>query len=582
MGNEDKMAVDTELKNEVKYRWYAPLNRNNLIVLLAGGVISPSKGYANYEKDLQRFAGDGFLLVRNGISSKVIDSEDLSGNAGFTVLVEINIDDLDTASYGLDEQGEFSDSTISINKSDACFLSLIGVIPITKVEAVHFRSDSDKKNFIVRQFENVPMDIIPFEVSEQLFKHDVSDIAIQALERLSEGNNDDCKLKKHYAKSDSYTGCVALLVNTIPTNDSWFYLLEKILISKDYNCIPSLVASEIIQDKLDCALFATAFSMMMEMDVSQGWQAKKVLSDIYASINKDILTEKELKQLNVWLIACEDILNNKRSVTPLSDSKMKVGRAILLLLLRPNPIDVLNSSNSSLKPGMEVLSLAAMLSGARYGFESLPNELKSTEPGFGLYANLKSDLINIAWEKSVLHAYSCVPKVNIIITEWAVVGQCYEVLIDDKTLLEIKDEGPEELRSILTLAKSTGINMIYERGHLRLNYCYEFNDGHSNMVYISVCESTNKNYKIIRFWSKCLDISTTKGKKIFNKAMWRVILEKNCEPSVFCRFGVSEAEKSVLIISDQMVSSINNNSLIPIIENVAITADNFRREYGLK
>lgn len=577
--HEENIVSSDNKKKEIN-KWYAPLNRKSLVDMLAGGVLAPYNYYSRSNTELQCFSDSGILLIKSGLSQDILDSPELVGEKGFTVLVEIDLTGLPaTKLQGINDNGKSCKVTVNDSKHSV-ILSYPAIFPLTRIIKVHFRSESDKRNFIARSFDNVPIDKNLLSVSEELFTQDFS-CNIKTFIKSFCNDDGDNNLKSSYTNSDSYVGSAALLITTLPPKSKWLEFAKEMFTSKRAVNFSGALLSKIIVNNLERELFLVAFSIMQKMDTREGWQSKKVLQYLHSSIDKSKLTEDEKNQLDHWLISCEEILDNKRQVSHLTDQGMKVGRAILLLLLRPEPEEILDSVHSSLEPGMEVMSIAAMLSGARMGFEELSNSIKLKTPMHELLTCLKADISNITWDRSILKKKISTPVVDIKIDDCGDLVSSYKLLVDGAILAENRDEGPIELRLIHTKAESVGIKLRYERENNRLSYRYELPVGRTQNVYVSPGIPNNKNEKTIRFSSPCLDISTTKGKRILNRAMCDTLLIKNCEPNLYCRFAICEVEKMVVVLSDQILDTIDNTELLMGLEHVAKTADAFEEEVGL-
>jgi len=561
---------------EINERWFIPVNRSNLYAILAGGVIVPSAFLPNYESDIQCFSRSHVLIIKNGISTQFVQSKEFVGDSGFITLLEIEVSELDNNLIrGIDEiegRGEIMHA-MSDNYAPVLFYS--GVIPVTKIISVHFMSDVNMKNFVIRGFENVPTDIVSFEVSGQLFDIDVSGDIFESIRNFT---HDDVKINHQdiYEQYDSLLGSIALLVNVVPAKKAWFKFLNVLLTSKDCNDLSSIKSFNIIDNDLEQRLFEHVFKIMIKLNTSDGWRPKEILNDFYSDFDKTNLVKEDLSKIQRWHEVCLDIIDNKHVVTPLSDENMKVCRAILLLLLRPNPTDIITSQNTSLEPGDEVLALAIMLSGARYGLEQLPNHLKSINIGYRLYANMKSDYLNGNLQDSDNKEINLVLQMS----DCGQVGTRFSLFLNDNVLVAKENQGPIELRMAMDKAQISKITLKPEREMNRLKYCYEFQDNRSQIVYISVGSPTAKGDKTVRLWSPCLDISTSKGKKMLSKDMALRLLEKNADPEVFCRFAINRVENIVMVLIDQIVIEMDSHEL-EMLEHVAIVADNLEKEFGL-
>ena len=202
-------------------------------------------------------------------------------------------------------------------------------------------------------------------------------------------------------------------------------------------------------------------------------------------------------------------------------------------------------------------------------------------PGYGLCANLKADLMNRNWADSLMKKHRDAPTVVTTISDWGVMGQSFKLLVGNDELIIKNNEGPLELRLVITIAEAAGIKLKYERSHNRLSYRYEFKDNRSQIVYISVGAPNENDEATVRFWSPCLDVSTKEGNKRLTRKMLDKLLAKNCELNIYCRFGVCPIENAVMALSDQIVVTMDQRELISGLEHVAITADNFEKEMGL-
>jgi hypothetical protein len=579
MAEKTDIVPTSDKDQEINKRWFIPVNRSNLSDFLAGGVIVPSAFLPNYERDIQCFSRNHILIIKNGISTQFVQSKEFVGDSGFIILLEIEVSELDgNLICGIDEIEGGGEITHAMSDNYAPVLFYSGVIPVTKIISVHFMSDVDMKNFVIRGFENVPSDIVCCEVSGQLFDIDISGDIFESIRNFT---HDDVKINHQdiYEQYDSLLGSIALLVNVVPATKAWFKFLNVLLTSKGCNDLSSIKSFNIIDNDLEQRLFEHVFKIMIKLNTSGGWRPKEILNDFYSDFDKTGLVKEDLSKIQRWHEICLDIIDNKHVVTPLSDENMKVCRAILLLLLRPDPTDIINSQNTSLEPGDEVLALAIMLSGARYGLEQLPNNLKSISIGYGLYANMKSDYINCNLQDSDISDYK---EINLVLqmSDCGQVGTRFSLILNDSVLVAKENQGPIELRMAMDKAQISKITLKPERGMNRLKYRYEFQDNRHQIVYISVGNPTAKGDKTVRLWSPCLDISTSKGKKILSKDMALRLLEKNAEPDIFCRFAINRTENIVMVLMDQIVIEMDSHEL-EMLEHVAFVADNLEKEFGL-
>ena len=262
------------------------------------------------------------------------------------------------------------------------------------IKGIHFRNKIEQKDFTSRAFDNAPFDLFNLVVSPELFSgKDFFDslkfeTALDALDDV-EGQYE------LLSRVDSVAGLLAMMFLCLPLSIEFVNSVIEILAGQQVNRkkrkpstvtgVPWLVDAltgllekdyEFGKLGLEADLFRSASLEMVDASPSEGWVAKNIITKLIDSL-KPHAGEKELKDLKLWGNTCEEILDNKRDVTPLGDKKNIVMRALLLLMLRVEPRDIDSSQGSAINPGDEVRFLAAMLSGARYGLARLPNQLKT-------------------------------------------------------------------------------------------------------------------------------------------------------------------------------------------------------------
>ena len=581
MQNKLQENIDFGQAVAVKSSWFVPLHRDELISMLASGIIVPGNGEESREATLQHIFDNSILLARGGLPSSVLDTPGLVGSRGYTVLVEIDTNGFpDVRADGLSLDGIGCESSLVEEAAEAYLLSVPAVLSVNDIRAIHFRSESDKLNFVARGFDNVPSDIVPMQVSENLFILDITWIDASVLEDFARSSSVKFPVEL-YSQSDYFCGCLALMGLSLPSKENWFHLAKNILTSTECNIVSQMVGLGLVHDELEQILLGSAYDLMSRMDPTEGWQPKKVLSDLYDVVTEHGLTDNDTKRLDKWKITCELILDNKRSVTPLSDEKMKVGRALLLLLLRPDPEDVLNSKGSLLAPGPEVFLLAAILSGARYGFEELPVSIKTDKFGYAYYADLRTNIINSGWNDSLFQENIRTPEVELEISDWGIVGQEYRLMVGGHEIVVAQDEGSLELRHVLVQAESAGIDLVFDRSTNRLKFDKKLPDERSQTVFVDAGDLNSEGEPTIRFWSPCLDLSTSKGRRLLTKKMSLELLQHNCESNLHCRFGICGKEEAIVVISDQIVQTMDRKELVSGLEHVAITADTLEKKLGL-
>jgi len=374
-----------------------------------------------------------------------------------------------------------------------------------------------------------------------------------------------------------------MLVKVIPGTKNWLDFFKNIMSEVATKNLITLEGSKLIQDPLEQKLFNFAYNKLAS-DTNKGLQGKVFLESLLTEIDINNLDKKSHKAFTDWHKTSLEILNNERDLPKLGDSGMKVGRAILLVLLRPKYEDILNSKNSSLEPGDDVLALASILAGAKCGFASLINSLKSIQPNYFIYSDKIVDLFNAYLNDDMPQNNSFKPiitnsKINIKTLNIGDLGIDYKFQIDGVTLFERKDHGPDELNKVLINARSgpKPINFEVDRDNMRLSYNYDYPNKRHQKVYVSVGQPTKSGAKTLRVWSPCLDLKKFKGE--YNFLLLDGIMSMHSNPDTRCRIGKNIEGDKLIAMRDQMVET-SGVIEIEMLEHVAHFADEFEKKFG--
>ena len=289
------------------------------------------------------------------------------------------------------------------------------------------------------------------------------------------------------------------------------------------------------------------------------------------------IIEKELKNLGNWGNTCADILDFKRDVTPLGDEKNVVMRALLLLMLRVEPRDIDSSQGSAINPGDEVRFLAAMLSGARYGLARLPNQLKIKSCLYlsGFMASMINERIGDG--DRIKNKKPDEPRLKV--KKIGGMGKQVSILSGGDTVLDIHIEGDRVLQKARLIAGESGLKLEYDEENERLFWHKEFADGRKQDVFVSNAGNVRGN-TMIRIWSPCLDLSSAKGKKAFNKKLAEDLLKKQDESNLPCRYSINVEKKKLRVLADQIAETNDKKEMQSHLENVAKAADEFEKSIG--
>ena len=588
--------LSTVLKNPLEHDPYCiPLTRDDLITVLASGIITPCYPEKPY-----------ITIFQNGISSSLYDIKDFlpdSSDSNFTVLLEIEypvIQSTESGMTGISDSGEVEGT---VDAEDLKILFFSGVLPVSVIKTIHFKSDKDKDNFLARGYENVPVKNFKSLVTEKLFNQELSEECIKTFNEHKPEM--PVKSEKYFSEvmaiSDSYLGFLAILTHIIPADENWMNFVKDLLDEDNRKKLNlkslDLKSNNIIKDNLEFALFNSAYKRILQEHESGGgqdWQSKEILKDIYNDVDRGDLSERELTTLDKWFNRCTKILNNEADTVPLTDESYRVARAILLVLLRPSPEDIIKSEASSLKPGAEVLAFAVILSGIRYGFSALPNKLKSVSgEKLKIFSNLRADFVNSLLDSPVIDdeivpAFFFPYKAEVIKKHSGLMGQDLQIKVGDNIFLERHIEGPVELRLVNAIAEIAGITLKHERRYRRLSYIHD-SGKRKQEVFLSPggLYPNKKKERTIILWSKCVDLKTPIGKKLLqDESFLKDLLKTNVSPEIFCNIGmagenlnISDELEYVFVVLGYIISTLDESELVSGLEHVAEVADMIEEKY---
>ena len=569
---EDKVAEDKVAEDKVSKssKYYIPVNRNNLYTIIASGIIIPATGYYKYDNDIQLCSSNKILLLKDGFDFS--QSSSLGFDISKGALIEVDINYLDKKNIY-----EFTKNKITKlkSKSDSKIIFYDKAISIFDIKNIFFKNKDEQEDFEIRNvFENVPKGVIPLKSSEKIFKSKLSDDEIKKIKSLKKDNNKDIT---KYQYADSISGSFLIFLNFLqPTNIAFTFFKDffQNLVKDEKSAINNNVSKR----NLDQDIFNFTLDYLVCRQVEEGWEPRKLLDCLCKKVNenKKKYDRESYEQFNKWHQITLEILDNKRDIIPLTDDKFIIGRAILLIILRPNADDLKHTLNSNLEPGDLVISLASIFCGARLGTESSEVIYKQTNKEvFNFIINLKCFIFN--------NDLDLLASNNIQIEEKFTDNSLKSILklkYKNDLLLERIDNGPVELNKILHLAKDrkNPLTLKADKKFNRLMYKFEFPKGREQTVYIDIGNKTIDGHKTLRFYSPCLDLSLKNNEDYYIKNC-RNIHRMNNEPSQFCYFS-EDKELKLLIAKRDVIDFSGIDKELDFLKHVAEKADEFEKKIG--
>jgi len=570
--------------------WFIPYNRHNLSKVLSGGIVAPHKSYLNYRPDAQCFSDNSILLIRGGVSEEMLGKEEFSGQSNFLVLLEIDIKKLNQKLIISAAEGKklgLSDSLGSDNQEAIVMYS--GSIPSSEIKVVHFRTKEDLEDFETRSHADVPYDVIKFAATKELFNQNNSPNFFADVKRFNQKGN-DINCYKIYKEADSHLGALVLLTLAIPAKSEWFEFCKNAITQNADHTLANIKKLGESYSNIEQHLFKVAYLLMVDIDGDKEWNAKNFLEDLDSKLDKSLLDEFDIRLYEVWYKKCLDILDTRAEAFPLRDDGDKALRAILLVLLRGKPDDVISAKKSSLHAGPDVTALALILVGAKMGFQRIDSQIKARrEKAYSLFSIIKSKFFNAAIDKISPPDLNPL-KVQVKNKEFGLFGTSMSLIVDNYVLAENQSEGPQPLLKILAESQTIpdGIHFEVDRANNRLKHKFSLKDGRFQTIYLSVVDVNLQGESIIRVSSPCLNLSTIKGKLSIEaidkhlqsnyKTSYVEVADKllmNQGRASFLCYSIDIKHKYIYVLRDYPLSS--SRFEISLLEYVANSADNTER-----
>jgi hypothetical protein len=216
----------------------------------------------------------------------------------------------------------------------------------------------------------------------------------------------------------------------------------------------------------------------------------------------------------------------------------------------------------------------------RTGFEALPNIYKADRQRYEGFAELKSWLTNALWKgqdriSELVGDPPAIKTRNETYKSAGVVGRA-KVQIGGFQIAEVLLELPPSLREVWNRAESDGLQIKYDEVEERLVVKYV--DGATKQeVYVTDLGSYGRDH-LVRFWSPCLDVSTSSKLKKLTKDKAVNLLEHNGAPSTHARFALDARRGAIVAAVDQVAATMQREELRSHLSSVVSLVSWFESE----
>jgi hypothetical protein len=283
-----------------------------------------------------------------------------------------------------------------------------GAIPFSAVKCVHFASEKDREEHEARQYENVRVNATPSQVSPELFSKAGAHVNQEAfLAWLSSHSAPLGFDARTFDALDRDAGAWTVLAAALPASANALGAFTTLLAeatpsrptkkgvkrkpksaAKRSGGLPGWIELTLAGTRLDdvppaqadleTRLFLATLSVFRESTLRERWRPLDVLASIEVRVRELRLPEQDEAELLKNLEPIRGILRNERDFRPLNTGKgLLVAKALLLVLLRPEPQRLLSWARQASGASDEMMLTAAVLSGLRSGHKRLPMSLRN-------------------------------------------------------------------------------------------------------------------------------------------------------------------------------------------------------------
>lgn len=415
----------SEARADVLCEGYLLTNRNNLLEILSTGTIKPLTGYQKYYRDSGTLCPQGIVLLGRPPSAQLVEQWVEASNTQFPVVLTVDLQGMRGPVRVVNGKMAVAEVEAPV-ADDALAVVMGGVIPLKAVAEVHFRSESEFREYTVRQYSNVPQDVVAMSVSPLLF--DGQDVNAEELAAAIEAacrTDGPVVTDDLWTRADALGGALFMLAAVIreaphlelemlqyclealrieiaslsepaPAQDGgagahWIALLPQLLLGEDADTrwsSPERIAERVqrsfdenngawlIVEAVTLLAAAVHVSQLQPDDQTQDETLEAMHDSIEAAV--PVL---EAERADEALGRCKELLAAVQAVGdltldvqefPADESASMTG--LLRFLLEPAPAAIIHLvKNGTVQPD-ESVAVAAVLSGALYGRSRMPLE----------------------------------------------------------------------------------------------------------------------------------------------------------------------------------------------------------------
>ena len=269
--------------------------------------------------------------------------------------------------------------------SDAIVFAPAGVLPLRCVDAVHFRTQEElARSASAREYANIRPTDTRSLVSPELFGGD--GVELDEMRQFLVGlAPSEGATSEFFDNIDRLNGARAMLVSACPPDPAVMRAVS-VLLSADAPkggplppwLIAAIVSTPSKASGPDDHLYLAVCDVLRTEERSSAWRPAEVLTRIEQRVAEVKMARRDGAEIAKNLRPIRAILRNERDFKSFEpNSGLASAKALLLVLLRPDPIRLMAWDRKETGADTDVMLAAAVLVGLLRGHKKLPLEMRT-------------------------------------------------------------------------------------------------------------------------------------------------------------------------------------------------------------
>jgi hypothetical protein len=363
-------------------------NRFNVLHILGSSFLGPRSWYEKYYTDLLEWSPVRLPIFDGSIPASASELVSAESDDAFPVAVELTREGVvDNSAPYLQEAAE-EESPLG----DAAWklVTCSGCIPIADVCRIHFRSPQDLEEFEVREYENIPSQLVRRVVTPELFVGPAL-TADRLKAWLAQLPKEDVLQSEAFESIDRILGALNVVASACTGRQAELEWLKSLLTGTEVQAkseAPLWINRATLRGErmkpqrgipaADRELFPAAMAVLRRVHAAREWRPMEILREIEERVTSAGLGKKDGTDLDKALKRAATLVRNEDAFRPFKvGSGMPAAKALIMVLMRPDPQQVLDWPSEESGADLKTRLAAAALVGSLWGHTRLPVGIRS-------------------------------------------------------------------------------------------------------------------------------------------------------------------------------------------------------------